>query len=82
MGGKRKTLSIGQYPNISLAAARECREDARRFISKGNDPSQHNQHVKKAEKAAATTFRDVAKKVMAAAKKRRRSSSSAAARLR
>ena len=39
-GGKRKTLSIGRYPNVSLAVARERREDARRLISAGTDPSQ------------------------------------------
>jgi hypothetical protein len=71
MGGKRKTLSIGQYPNVSLAAAREGREDARRLISKGIDPSQHKQQAKKAEKVAVTTFRDVAKKVLADARKKK-----------
>ena len=48
LGGKRKTLSIGVYPEISLKVAREKREEARRMIRSGIDPSQ----AKKAQKAS------------------------------
>ena len=41
------------------------------MISKGIAPSQHKQRAKKAEKAAVTTSRDVAKKVLADAKKKK-----------
>ena len=70
-GGKRRTLSIGPYPTITLAIARDRRVDARRLLAEGTDPSQHKQRFKKAEKAAATTFRDVAKRVLAGARKKK-----------
>jgi len=37
---KRKTLSIGVYPDISLAIARERRDDARTLLAQGVDPSE------------------------------------------
>ena len=37
--GKRKCLSIGPYPLISLVEAREKRDDARRLLAEGKDPS-------------------------------------------
>ena len=36
--GKRKTLSLGTYPDTKLKKARELRNDARKLISKGIDP--------------------------------------------
>ncbi len=46
--GKEKVLSIGVYPDISLADAREKRSEARKILAAGNDPSE----VKKEEKLA------------------------------
>ncbi len=46
--GKQKLLSFGSYPSISLADARQKREDARKILASGADPSA----VKKAQKAA------------------------------
>lgn len=37
--GKRKTLSIGPYPTIGLSDARQKREEAKRLIADGQDPS-------------------------------------------
>lgn len=37
-GGKQKTLSLGTYPQIGLADAREKRDEARRQIALGEDP--------------------------------------------
>ena len=37
--GKRKTLSIGLYPTVGLSDARQKREDAKRLIADGQDPS-------------------------------------------
>ena len=37
--GKRKCLSIGPYPLVSLVEAREKRDDARRLLAEGKDPS-------------------------------------------
>lgn len=38
--GKEKLLSFGKYPDISLLQARELRDDARRMLAIGNDPSE------------------------------------------
>lgn len=46
--GKRKTLSIGAYPDVSLAFARARRDEARTKLASGIDPSA----FKKAAKAA------------------------------
>lgn len=59
---KEKKLSLGVYPYISLADAREAREDAKKLLAKGKDPSQ----VKKEEKrmqlmAASNSFEKVAR---------------------
>lgn len=45
---KRKTLALGCYPDISLAKARERREEARQQIANGIDPAL----VRKAQKQA------------------------------
>jgi integrase len=46
--GKRKTLAIGAYPDVSLSAAREKRDDARKLLAGGADPGES----KKAQKSA------------------------------
>ncbi len=38
--GKEKKLSIGVYPDISLADARLKREEARKIVALGGDPSE------------------------------------------
>ena len=48
--GKRKTLSMGIYPDTGLADAREKRDAARKLLAAGVDPGVH----RKAEKAAGT----------------------------
>jgi integrase len=47
-GGKEKLLSFGTYPQISLADARQRREEAKRLLANGVDPAE----IKKAQKAA------------------------------
>jgi len=37
--GREKSLSIGQYPDIGLSAARDERDAARKLIAAGQDPS-------------------------------------------
>lgn len=44
--GKEQMLSLGVYPDVSLAMARERRDEARRQLAEGLNPSAH----KKAEK--------------------------------
>lgn len=36
--GKRKTAALGSYPEVSLAAARAARDDAKRLLAEGQDP--------------------------------------------
>ena len=48
-GGKEKKLTLGSYPEISLAEARQKRDQARTCLASGADPSE----AKKKEKAKA-----------------------------
>lgn len=48
IGGKRKTMALGAYPDIGLKDARDYRDEARKLIANGVDPGE----VKKADKAA------------------------------
>ncbi|MGQ7844865.1 tyrosine-type recombinase/integrase [Granulosicoccus sp. 3-233] len=58
-GGKRKTFSIGVFPEVSLATARKRLQDARNKLSEGIDPSYHKQ-VAKLAGSGGDTFKDVA----------------------
>ena len=56
-GGKQKLLALGVYPMVSLADARQARDDAKRLLASGIDPLQ----AKKEKKAAAVdTFQTIA----------------------
>ncbi len=50
--GKRKTLALGIYPEVSLSDARDRRTDARKLLANGADPSE----TKKAIKAGAVAL--------------------------
>ena len=59
-GGKEKMLSLGTYPEVSLATARTKRNEARSLVADGIDPSQKRRTDKLvAETAARNTFRAV-----------------------
>jgi integrase len=47
--GKQKTLALGVYPAVSLAKARERREDARRLLADGIDPNEQRKATKAAK---------------------------------
>lgn len=49
-GGKRKTLSMGVYPDVSLKEARNRRDEARKLLASDVDPGEN----RKATKAAKT----------------------------
>ena len=60
--GMRRTLALGSYPDVSLAKARDRRDEARRLLADGIDPGAK----RKAEKLAkADTFRAVAEEFLA-----------------
>ncbi|TGT57802.1 DUF4102 domain-containing protein [Mesorhizobium sp. M00.F.Ca.ET.170.01.1.1] len=56
--GKQKLLSLGSYPVISLADARQARDEAKRLLKAGADPAQQ----RKFQKASSPkdTFRSIA----------------------
>ena len=60
--GKSKTISFGTYPEISLAQARERREEARKLLAIGIDPSENRKAVKAAgEELKANSFERIAR---------------------
>jgi len=52
--GKRKTLSFGGYPAVSLKDARQRRDTAKEQLAKGIDPCAHKQAAKAAVRAEET----------------------------
>ena len=69
--GKEKLLSFGAYPAVSLAAARDHREEAKRQMARGVDPSLQRQADKRARNdAAANTLESVAREWHAKNKKK------------
>jgi integrase len=67
--GKRKTLALGVYPEVSLSNARQRREDARRLLAAGTDPGVARKSAKRAQaeaiRAAEDTFEAIARDWMA-----------------
>jgi hypothetical protein len=78
--GKQKTLALGVYPTVTLADARQRREDARRMLANGTDPGEARKAAKVARTAAAAiaadTFEAVAREWL---KKREASGETSAA---
>lgn len=60
--GKEKLMPLGQYPLVTLAQARQARDDARRLLSQGVDPMEERKSAKIAAKAAADdSFESIAR---------------------
>ena len=60
--GKSKTISFGTYPEVSLAQARERRDEARKLLANGIDPSVNRKAVKSAkEELLANSFEFIAR---------------------
>ncbi|WP_417542249.1 tyrosine-type recombinase/integrase [Methylophaga thalassica] len=60
--GKRKTLAIGTYPDVSLKMARDKKSEARRQIAEGIDPNEFKKATKRARvEASANSFEHVAR---------------------
>src|SRR5437899_10513649 len=59
---KEKRLSLGVYPEVSLKAARAKRDEARRLLADGIDPSEHRQRGKSSlALKAASSFETIAR---------------------
>jgi len=62
LDGKQRTLSLGIYPAVSLAQARQGRDKAKELIAAGVDPSAAKQEASQASKlASASTYELVAR---------------------
>ncbi|WP_426739812.1 tyrosine-type recombinase/integrase [Enterobacter cloacae complex sp. 381F9] len=60
-GGKEKMLALGKYPEVSLADARARRDEARKLLANGVDPSENKKAVKVEQEQEAITFEVVAR---------------------
>lgn len=65
IGGKQKLLSVGVYPTVSLSEARIQRDEAKRLLAKGHDPSQAKRNAKANQTATANKFRTIAEEYLA-----------------
>ncbi len=64
--GKRNTLALGVYPEVSLELARKRREEARTKLAEGMDPAVAQQtHADKAKESSKNTFLIVASEWLA-----------------
>lgn len=59
--GKEKLLAVGAYPEISLIDARQRREEAKKLLANGIDPSAIKKAQKRAETEATETFEVIAR---------------------
>lgn len=68
--GKQKTLALGIYPAVSLAEARDRRDEAKKLLARSIDPSVKRKTDKHAGKDG--SFRAVAEEVIAKLERERR----------
>jgi len=59
--GKEKLLSLGTYPEIGLADARERKDEARKLLAQGRDPGIVRKAQKQAETSETETFEVIAR---------------------
>jgi integrase len=71
--GGQKLLAIGVYPGVSLKAARAARENSKRLLASGGDPSEAKKQAK-IEKASAAknTFATIAAELIEKKRRERR----------
>jgi integrase len=71
--GKANMLSFGRYPDVSAASARTKRDQARKLLAEGKDPSQQRKADKIAAMTAANnTFAAIAREYIATLEERER----------
>ena len=69
IGGKRRDMGLGGFPDVTVAGAREAARRAREKIDNGQDPIEVRQKAKmalRADSAKALTFEEAAKTYIAA----------------
>jgi Arm DNA-binding domain len=60
--GKEKRISLGVYPDVGLADARDKREQARKLLAAGIDPAEHRKAAQVAlEESTENTFEAIAR---------------------
>lgn len=65
-GGKQKLLAIGVYPKTGLRGARAARDEAKRLLAEGNDPSSAKKTARATKAAAsANSFDAIAGELLA-----------------
>jgi integrase len=69
MGGKRRDMGLGSYPEISLSHARGAAAAARALAAQGSDPLAAREAARKASRPI-PTFADIARDVIAEAQAR------------
>lgn len=63
--GKRKTLALGTYPDVTLKSARDKKSDARKLVAEGIDPNEFKKSTKIARMEASTnSFEHVAREYL------------------
>lgn len=68
VGGKRRNIGLGGFPDVTLAGAREKAREYRELIEKGIDPVEKRQAARQsliAEQGKALTFDDAARQFLA-----------------
>lgn len=70
-GGKQKLLALGVYPTVSLARARQARDDAKRLLAEGTDPAAEKKR-RAEEHSEAETFQALATEYVAKLKREHR----------
>lgn len=71
VAGKEKLLSLGVYPEVSLKAARERRDELRKQLQAGTDPGQNRRAEKQLQAVAmSNTFEGIANEWLALHTKR------------
>lgn len=58
--GRQKQLALGPYPEVSLADAREQRNDAKKLLRSGIDPSSLRKPEVETQKPPGDTFKEIA----------------------
>lgn len=53
LDGKSREMGLGPYPDVSMARARERRDECRALLAEGQDPIEARQHRKRAASASA-----------------------------